>query len=191
VAALVIYPAADNPRTLALARCSVREAHTNVCVRLNPESIYAEQSARDSLQFFTDPRNKSSLHDGNSYTQRQVLAPINSGNKPNKVEGIIAVNLFFDVRGVENQRSLRRLLEDAQRWVAQEFDSLRDTIKTDLEQMSYDELTKQPDAKFLVPTVGDMRKNPIATIVKLGRARMRILFRENSHNTWYSKEKIF
>jgi hypothetical protein len=39
-------------------------------VRLNPESIYAEQGTRDSLQFFTDLRNKTFLHDGNSYTQR-------------------------------------------------------------------------------------------------------------------------
>jgi hypothetical protein len=88
-----------------------------------------------------------------------VLAPINAGNKPNKVEGIVAINIFFDVRGVENQGLLRHLIEDAQRWVAQEFDSLRDAIKTDLEQMSYDELANLPDAKFLVPMVGEMGRN--------------------------------
>jgi hypothetical protein len=138
-----------------LVKCFGKDARA----RLIPEYVYTEQTTRDSLQFFTDLRNKTFLHDGNSYTQRQVLAPINAGNKPNKVEGIVAINFFFDVRGAENQKLLRRLIENAQRWVAQEFDSLRDAIKEDLEQMSYDGLVKQPEAKFVVPLVGDMRKN--------------------------------
>jgi hypothetical protein len=167
VEALETLPALDEERLAVISSALWRQAVSlfvkcfgkDARYRLNPERIYPDKAARDSVQFFKDLRDKTFQHDGNSYTQRQVLAPINAGNKPNKIEGIVAINAFFDVRGVENQRLLRQLIECAQRWVANEFDSLRDTIKAELEQLPYEELAGRPPAQLRAPTVDDMGRN--------------------------------
>jgi hypothetical protein len=83
--------------------------------------------------------------DANSFTQRQVLALLNAGDKQNKIEGIVAINAFFDIRGVENQELLKQLITRAQRRVAEKFDSLRDQIKADLER-PYGDLANLPVA---------------------------------------------
>lgn len=128
--------------------------------QLDPTQVHrgCSPETRQAFEFFKSLRNKHIVHDENGYKQSTVGAIINAGNKPFKIEKVVAMTFTFQVHGPENRRNLRLLTQRALGWVAAQFDECAGLVSAQLETIRYDELAARPAIQTHGPTVDDMHK---------------------------------
>jgi hypothetical protein len=128
---------------------------------LDADVVYdgAPVQARLNFDYFRNVRNKQMVHDENSSTQSDVIAILNDGTKPNKVEAVRVLAVSFQMLGPQGQKNYESFYQVVQRvdgWVAREFDKLERKIYADLEKLTYQELVALPTATGRVPTLEDV-----------------------------------
>jgi uncharacterized protein with HEPN domain len=125
-------------------------------LRLDPREVYKGCPTETHLAFkwVKSLRNKHVIHDENAYNQSAVGAALNAGNKPFKVERVVALALTFEVHGAENVRNVRLLVLRALEWVGLQVDECCNSIKAELEKVPYDELAARPALQTTTPNRG-------------------------------------
>jgi hypothetical protein len=112
--------------------------------------------ASEIHDYFKSLRNKNLIHDENSYTQSLPCAVLNNGTKSYKVEEIVCTTADISTLGQSNYENLHNLISKALAWVITEFDVREKMEKTELEKMSYEQLSKMNPAVWKKPTVEDV-----------------------------------
>lgn len=153
----VLRTALWNSAVVHYAKCF---GDSNKRFQLQPPQVHkgCPSETRLAFEFFKSLRNKHIVHDENAYKQSAVGAIINAGNKPFKVEKVVALSLTFQVHSPENVRNLRLLTQRALDWVAAQFDECAELISAQLEKVPYTELAARPAIQTQGPGVDDMHK---------------------------------
>lgn len=121
--------------------------------QLQRNSVYlGDEIAKEVFAFFDHIRNKHIVHDENALISATCGAAINGGNKPFKVEKILALSMRGEVLGQENFSNLHLLITTAMKWVTQKFDFLCDQITEDLEREPIEKLLARPEMISTTPT---------------------------------------
>lgn len=127
--------------------------------QLQSRAVYKREPpiAQEVFEYFKSLRDKHLVHDENTYTQSKPVAILNDGQKPYKIEKIVCLNTMAATLGQDNYSNLEMLITRALSWVVAEFDQLADGITTDLEQESFDELSRQVEkVSQSVPTADEI-----------------------------------
>jgi hypothetical protein len=158
-------PVEDDRTREALWRCAI--LHYFKCFgvsaqrfNLDAARIYRDRppAAMMNFEFFKGMRNKHFSHDENAYMECSIGAAINDGTKSYKVEQVTPLVATYSVLGQESFSNLMLLIDNAERWVATQFDECVALIKSELENLPYEELVARPGPELRVPTVEDAGK---------------------------------
>lgn len=103
------------------------------------------------FNYFKSLRNKHLVHDENSYSQSLLGAVLNNGTKEYKIEKIVCFATNAVTLVPENFSNLKLLIEKALKWVETEFDALCNSLASELEAVTYDELMAQTPMVFRTP----------------------------------------
>lgn len=124
---------------------------------LEASQVYKEEpEALVAFQFFMDLRNKHIVHDENSYAQAIPVAVLNGPKEAHKVAKVVCSTVIAEVHSQQNLDILKRLVDRADAWLANQFDRLHDLLVTELEAESYEALLARENASYDAPVVGDM-----------------------------------
>jgi hypothetical protein len=120
--------------------------------QLDERHIYKnEPQGMQAFDYFKNLRNKHVIHDENAYSQCIPSAAINAGNKPYKVEKILAMPVIGITLEQANYNNLHLLASYALTWVTNKFDELCNTITAELEKESHEALIARKSASFTIP----------------------------------------
>jgi hypothetical protein len=149
----------------ALWRCAILHyfkcfGDSGLRFQLDAARIYRDRppAAMMNFDFFKGMRNKHFSHDENAYMDCSIGAAINDRTKSYKVEDVRTLVTTFSVLGQESYSNLMLLLDNAERWVATQFDECIAGIKSELEELPYEQLVTRPSPQVRVPTVEDAGK---------------------------------
>jgi len=112
-----------------------------------------------AFEYFKHLRNKHLVHDENSHSQSLSGALLKNGTKNYKIEKVVCLATVAGTLSQENYGNLKLLIQKSRSWVITEFDQLCNTIATELESVSYDDLLKRKSLEFQVPTNHEIDKN--------------------------------
>ncbi|HQN64185.1 MAG TPA: hypothetical protein PLR90_01520 [Methylophilus sp.] len=115
--------------------------------------------AMTAFEYFKHLRNKHLVHDENSHSQSLSGALLKNGTKNYKIEKVVCLATVAGTLSQENYGNLKLLIQKSRSWVITEFDQLCNTIATELESVSYDDLLKRKSLEFQVPTNHEIDKN--------------------------------
>ena len=129
--------------------------------QLSPDKVFKSQpdEALIAFKYFKNLRNKHFIHDENSHAQSLPGAILNDGRKSYKIEKIICFSAIAATLEQSSYGNLKLLVENAQSFVKVEFDELCNTITTELESETYEELIMKESVKYTVPTNDELDKN--------------------------------
>ena len=100
------------------------------------------------------------VHDENSSTQSAVVAILNDGTKPHKVEAVRSLAISFQMlggpQGQQNYESFYQVVQRVGHWVGKEFDKLEKQIYAELEKLTYQELSAMPSVTSRVPLTSEV-----------------------------------
>jgi hypothetical protein len=127
---------------------------------LKVEDVYdgTPPEAMINYDHFRNIRNKTLVHDENSYTQVTVAAILNDGNGPNKIEGIRVLVASFGTLDQSQYSNFHVQVKRATEWVERQFNTLELKIRQSLEAMPYQQLCSMPAPTVRVPTVDEVSK---------------------------------
>jgi hypothetical protein len=120
--------------------------------------IGASVEVRENFKFYKHLRNKHLIHDENSNSQVSVIAVLNDGSKPYKIEGVRTMTMRFDDFGAQALVNFKSVVNWTFDFVRREFDPLLETIRNELESKPLKELQKLPAPEHKVPSVADVSK---------------------------------
>jgi len=150
---------------LSLWRCAIYQfykcfQHSESRANLDSGKVLigASVEVRENFKFYKNLRNKHLIHDENSNSQVSVIAVLNDGSKPHKIEGVRAMTMQFDDFGAQSVINFKSVVNWALDFVRREFDPLLETIRAELETKSLKELQKLPPPQHTVPTVADVSR---------------------------------
>lgn len=128
--------------------------------QLDADRIYKAEppEALAAFAYFRDLRNKHMIHDENSYAQGHSGAVLNRGDKEYKVEQIVCLTLVASTLEEANLINLKLLIGKAQAWATSQFDSIRDLLAKELEQVPYEALFAMKTLTFRVPDRTEINK---------------------------------
>lgn len=153
----------EEPRTLRQALWRSAVVHFLKCYgdsgarsQLSEKKVLRGEppEAMEVFQYFKSLRNKHVVHDENPYSQSLPGAILNNRDQPHKIEKIIALSVVAETLEQETYSNLRLLVEKSLAWVHKEFDRLCNTLTSDLEARSYDELLRMPSVEYRTPEDG-------------------------------------
>ena len=127
---------------------------------LKVEDVYDGTSPEAMMNYrhFRSIRNKTLVHDENSYTQAAVAAILNNGTKSDKVEGIRVLVVSFGTLDQSQYSNFYIQVRRATEWVERQFNALELKIRQSLESMPYDQLISMPAPTARVPTTDEVSK---------------------------------
>jgi hypothetical protein len=115
---------------------------------LQKTQIYgADSGALATFEFYKDLRNKHLAHDENGFAMPYAGAFINGPGAATKVAQVVCLNQLTGTLADSNRANLRRLIDLAIVWVAQEFDKVCDSLKKDLESVPLEQLLLREDLR--------------------------------------------
>jgi hypothetical protein len=120
--------------------------------------IGASVEVRENFKFYKHLRNKHLIHDENSNSQVSVVAVLNDGSKPYKIEGVRTMTMRFDDFGAQALVNFKSVVNWTFDFVRREFGPLLETIRIELESKPPNELQKLPAPEHKVPSVADILK---------------------------------
>jgi hypothetical protein len=128
--------------------------------RLDADTIYASHppEALQNFRFFKNHRDKNVAHDENPFSQCIVVAALNDGKKPKKVEELYGMDCRFWILDEANSRKLKFLIETAAQWVESQYNACADKVSESLEEHTYEELAALPEPQMTIPTAEDAGK---------------------------------
>ena len=124
---------------------------------LDARQVYKGEhpEALAAFQFFMDLRNKHIVHDENSYAQAIPVAVLNGPKEGNKVAKVVCSTVIAEVHSQQNLDILKRLVDRAAAWLADQFDRLHELLVTELEAEPYEPLPARENASYEEPVTGD------------------------------------
>jgi hypothetical protein len=120
--------------------------------------IGASVPVRENFKYYKNLRNKHLIHDENSSSQVSVIAVLNDGSKPFKIEGVRAMTMRFDDLSAQTVVNLKGVVNWTIDFVRRDFDTLLAKIHAELALKSLKELQQLAAPQHVVPTVADISK---------------------------------
>jgi hypothetical protein len=158
-------PNVDDITHLSLWRCAIYQfykcfQHSESRTNLDSSKVLigASVETRENFKFHKNMRNKHLIHDENSNSQVSVIAVLNDGSKPHKIEGVRAITMRFDDFGAQVVVNFKAVVNWTFDFVKREFDPLLQAIHTEFESKPLAELQKLPPPQDKVPTVAEVAK---------------------------------
>ena len=129
-------------------------------MQLDEKKIYKGDppEAFDAFRYFVALRNKSIIHDVNSFTQCLPGAVLNERGHLPKIAKIVCMGFKGSVLGQEGYSNLHLLIRKALKWVEAKFDDVCDRITADLDAEEYDNLLNRDAITYSKPTLTDIDK---------------------------------
>ncbi|MHB8477880.1 MAG: hypothetical protein ACYDBZ_16510 [Steroidobacteraceae bacterium] len=158
-------PSPDDIGQMASWRCAIYQfykcfQHSESRVNLESSKVLigASVPVRENFKYYKNLRNKHLIHDENSNSQVSVIAVLNDGSKPHKIEGVRAITLRFDDFGAQAVVNFKSVVNWTIDFVRREFDPLMEKIRTDLELKPLKDLQRLTAPQHVVPGVADVSK---------------------------------
>lgn len=124
---------------------------------LHRGKIYgSDKGANIAFDYFFDLRHKHVVHDENSWSQSLPGAVLNGPNNKRKIELVTTLNLEGSSMAQANYSNLHQLISVAQTWVGDAYDKLCESIRSDLEELPYDELVKRKTPIYRAPAIEEI-----------------------------------
>lgn len=126
---------------------------------LNAKRIYSgDKFALNIFKYFKSLRNKHLVHDENAYSQALPGAILNQGDKLNKIEKVVCPTFNANTLSQTDYGNLNLLIQDALKFVENQYDITCEIITKNLEAKSYKELISIPYVKYSAPAVDEIDK---------------------------------
>ena len=158
--AIVDSPALSGDVHLALWRSAIAQifkcfGDSKSRSRLDSGSVLvgASHGLIENFKYYKAQRNKHMIHDENPYSQVAVVAILNDGSHPNKLEDVKALTYRFTDLNPQAHFNLSSLLRWIQGWTEAEFNTVIERIRIALEAKTMSELQAMPAPKHRTPTV--------------------------------------
>jgi hypothetical protein len=128
--------------------------------KLSADEVFqSDTEGRKIFKHYEDLRDKHIAHDENAYSQCMAGAILNKVNSKDGIAEIISpvfTTQTFDQSAYSN---IKLLCEKTISWVEVEYDKVAFKIKTELEQIPYQELLKQDMIVYRAPTPNEVSGN--------------------------------
>lgn len=128
--------------------------------QLSFEKVYREAppEARIAFDYIKELRNKTFIHDQNSYSQSIPCAALNGGGKQYHVEKILFLHIRAESLNQENYNNFYMLTTQALEFVNNELEKMFVRVTETLEALKLDEIMKYEDVKYTSPTLDEISK---------------------------------
>lgn len=127
--------------------------------RLKVDDLFPnEPGALTAFEFFKSLRDKHIAHDENAWAQCLPSAVLNKKDANRKIAKIICSAFTGLSLEQSNYSNLRLLITRSMEWISKEFDQLCDTVITELETLSYEELYEREGVKYQAPGWTEVHK---------------------------------
>jgi hypothetical protein len=158
-------PNVDDITQMSLWRCAIYQfykcfQHSESRVNLDSSRVLigASVEVRENFKYYKHTRNKHLIHDENSNSQVSVIAVLNDGSKPHKIEGVRAMTMRFDDFSAQSVVNFKSVVNWTIDFVRREFDPLLETVRAELESKPLKELQSLPPPQDKVPTVAEVSR---------------------------------
>ncbi len=131
--------------------------HSAARFQLQARQVYKDQppTALQAFEHFQNLRDKHYIHDENAFQQCTVAVAVGDGKKYCKVAAVIPFMVTVNVCTDENVACMRQLITCAIAWVDAESRKRETELRTHLETLSHEELTRHPGISVYVPGADD------------------------------------
>lgn len=127
---------------------------------LSYEKIYGrDEAAKRAFEYFKSIRNKTIIHDENSYTQSVPCALLNNEGAERKIAKIVSISMTCVTLDQSNYNNMFLLATQAQAWVIEQFDGIANELASDLERKNYSELLTMDDLIITTPSIHEVHKS--------------------------------
>lgn len=129
--------------------------------QMDPRQVYKDQprEALEAFTFFKSYRNKHLIHDENAYSGCEIAAAIAGDSVHFKVAAIVPFVKTANACDAHNLQNLRLLIQQAITWVNVEFERRAKSLRDELEQLPYSQVTAHPGIEAYVPGIEDVHKS--------------------------------
>lgn len=124
--------------------------------------LKGDSDGKEVFAYFQRLRNNHLIHDTNAYSQAIPCAILNKETADHRIAKIACLGVSCVTLDQVGFSNLDLLIKRSIEWVEQQIDSLCEHLTSDLESLSYDELSKRASATFSIPTIDEIdKKRPI------------------------------
>lgn len=129
--------------------------------QMDPRQVYKDQlrEALGVFAFFKSYRNKHLVHDENAYSGCEIAAAIAGDSAHFKVAAIVPFVKTANACNAGNLQNLRLLIQQAIAWANVEFERRAKSLRDELQQLPYSEVTAHPGIQAYVPGIEDVHKS--------------------------------